>query len=322
MKTNISRKLIILGLLLFTVVATAATISRVKTFSDGEILTASDLNAEFDNVVDGVNSISNDNIASNAAISPAKISSAIKGSGLTRNGTSGALSVNVDNVGVEISGDNIQLKDLGVTTGKINDLAVTTGKIAANAVTRAKVAVIDQIPAGSVMQFHTFNGAVSIPRGWMIMNGNVVNETNYNAIHGAGAYTTDGVASSALLSKNLPNMTSRYPVGVAATTQDGSIAITAVGNSGNTVNLQHTHTVSGQAARLDLDGTFLRMTRIAAPSSPYSSNRRATLSSSSVSEGDQNFGIEVTTATSSNGLSTTQSIQPDSIQLIFIIKVI
>jgi hypothetical protein len=318
MKTNISRKLIILGLLLFTVVATAATISRVKTFSDGEILTAADLNAEFDNVVDGVNSITNDNIASNAAISPAKISSAIKGSGLTRNSTSGALSVNVDNVGVEISGDNIQLKDLGVTTAKINDLAVTTGKIAANAVTRAKVAVIDQIPAGSIMQFHTFNGAVSIPRGWMIMNGNVVNEANYNAIHGAGTYTTDGVASSALLSKNLPNMTSRYPVGVAATTQNGSVAITAVGNSGNTVNLQHSHPAGSLYGQMN-DSANLLWRRITTESWTYNRSFAPLGTGTPTSTTSDGLGIGGSTG---NALSTTQSIQPDSIQLIFIIKVI
>lgn len=124
MKTNISRKLIILCVLSFAIVATAATISRVKTFSDGEILTASDLNAEFDNVVDGVNSITNDNIASNAAISPTKISSAIKGTAIDRNSTSGALSVKVDDATIEVDSDVIRVKDDGITGAKLNSNVV------------------------------------------------------------------------------------------------------------------------------------------------------------------------------------------------------
>lgn len=312
MKRRTQFKLIILGILLIPVVAYAATVSRVTTFSDGSILTAAQLNAEFDNVVDNMNALTNDNISTSAAISPAKISSAIKGSSITRNASTGALSVNVDDSSIEISSDALQLKDAGIATAKIAD----------NAVTRAKIAVIDQIPAGSVMQFHTFNGAVDIPRGWMKLNGDVVNQTNYDAIHGAGTYTTDGIASSALLSKNLPDMDTHYATGSDTTTQDGSVAITTVGNAGNQINLQHSHTEGNLAAHMsaNIPGTVMKY-EIVSGVRTHTTTRSfpATVTSSSTS--GETFGI-ATSGTTDTALSTTQSIRPDSVEFIFIMKVI
>jgi hypothetical protein len=49
------------------------------------------------------------------------------------------LKVNVDNASLEIVGDVVRIKDLGVTTAKINDSAVTTAKIADDNVTTVKV---------------------------------------------------------------------------------------------------------------------------------------------------------------------------------------
>lgn len=65
----------------------------------------------------------------------------IGGSGLTASTTNDVvtLDVNVDNATIEISGDAVRIKDLGVTTAKINDGAVTTLKINANAVTFNKM---------------------------------------------------------------------------------------------------------------------------------------------------------------------------------------
>ena len=62
------------------------------------------------------------------------IQAVIAGSGLTGGGTSGSvtLAVNVDNATLEISGGVVRVKDLGITTAKLNDGAVTTVKIGAN----------------------------------------------------------------------------------------------------------------------------------------------------------------------------------------------
>ena len=59
------------------------------------------------------------------------------GSGLSKTGNT--LDVNVDGSTVEIVSDNIQVKDLGISTAKIANTAVTTGKIADSNVTLAKV---------------------------------------------------------------------------------------------------------------------------------------------------------------------------------------
>jgi hypothetical protein len=72
------------------------------------------------------------------------ISAVLAGAGLTGGGTSGSvtLDVNVDNATIEIDNDIVRVKDLGITTGKLNDGAVTTIKIGANQVTLAKLAQI------------------------------------------------------------------------------------------------------------------------------------------------------------------------------------
>lgn len=112
------RILVLLSLLLSTQ-ASAALCSRVYNFTDGSILTASQLNTEYNAIINCVNGIDNANITTSAGISPIKISSTIDGDGITRNGTTGALSVSVDNSTIEISGDAIQVKDLGITYAKL-----------------------------------------------------------------------------------------------------------------------------------------------------------------------------------------------------------
>lgn len=109
---------------LFAVIfANPAIVSRLTTFTDGTILTASDLNSEFNNLVNTINNLDNDNLSSTANISASKISAAIDGSGITRDGGTGALSVNPDGVGIEISGDAVQLKNNGVTDAKLRQSA-------------------------------------------------------------------------------------------------------------------------------------------------------------------------------------------------------
>jgi hypothetical protein len=63
------------------------------------------------------------------------------GEGLIGGGTSGAvtLDVNPDNVTIEVVTDAVQIKNLGVGTGKLADGAVTTIKIGNNQVTFAKM---------------------------------------------------------------------------------------------------------------------------------------------------------------------------------------
>lgn len=70
----------------------------------------------------------------NNAVDADKIAAAVAGAGLT-GGAGTALAVQVDNVGIEIPVDTLQLKDLGVTNSKIAGGAVTEPKLGAQSVT-------------------------------------------------------------------------------------------------------------------------------------------------------------------------------------------
>ena len=78
------------------------------------------------------------------------ISAVVAGAGLGGGGTTGSvtLDINVDNATIEIDTDAIRVKDLGITTAKLNNGAVTTVKIGDNQVTFAK---IQQIGALTVL---------------------------------------------------------------------------------------------------------------------------------------------------------------------------
>lgn len=95
---------------------------------------------------------------------------------------------------------------------------------------------------GDIKQHHTYNGIASPGHGWMKCNGRLINQANYDLEHGEGSWATY-VGSSILDGKFLPDMTNRYAVG-GDTTQVGNVAITSVGNPGNTKNLGHTHNMS------------------------------------------------------------------------------
>ncbi len=117
MQIQFTRKVLLLGLLV-TGSIYAATVSRITTFEDGNVLFASDLESEFDNLVDNINALDNDNIAAGANISPAKIAATIAGDGIARNGSTGILEVNDDNSTLEIVGDVLRVKDAGITLAK------------------------------------------------------------------------------------------------------------------------------------------------------------------------------------------------------------
>lgn len=117
------KKYLFTVLVLISGISTAAIISRIKIWSDGEILTAADLNTEFNQVVNTINSLDNDNLTASANISPSKISSTIDGSGITRNGSTGALSVNPDGTTLEITGDTVNVKANGVGNSQIRQSA-------------------------------------------------------------------------------------------------------------------------------------------------------------------------------------------------------
>jgi hypothetical protein len=230
--------------------------------------------------------------------------------------------------------DDSNLQDAAVTEDKIQDQAVTEDKIADNAVTSDKIPLtLRGGLIGTVVSFHTFGGALSIPRGFMKMNGNVVNQANYDAIHGAGAYVTDGIAASALLTRNLPNAESRYLTGVATTTQDGTGVFSYAGNAGNQVSIAHTHTIPAH------NHQWYNYTNNADANAWDSTGSTETINTgvldvddgaglvfSTGEDGERILGEDLytnnQTLTTNSGGSTTQNIRPDSVEVIMLIKVI
>jgi len=78
--------IIIIGIFILCGISYALNLSRVKTWSASDILTAADLNAEFDNILD--HSITNSDISASAAIVGSKLDLSVPGNiGATTPGT-------------------------------------------------------------------------------------------------------------------------------------------------------------------------------------------------------------------------------------------
>lgn len=87
--------------------------------------TSSDQGVTSTAIVDG--EVKTDDIADDN-VTGAKLDSTIAGSGLTQDG-SGNLDLNVDDSTVEISGDSLQVKDLGITLNKLAGNSVNGPKV-------------------------------------------------------------------------------------------------------------------------------------------------------------------------------------------------
>lgn len=86
------------------------------------------------------NSVTSDKIAPGTVIASdigdntiteAKLTASVAGNGLS-GGNGSPIEVNVDNSTVEISSDSLRVKDLGITTAKINNGAITSAKLDQN----------------------------------------------------------------------------------------------------------------------------------------------------------------------------------------------
>ncbi len=109
--------------------------------------------------------------------------------------------------------------------------------------------------AGDVLAMHPYDGELSPGEGWMLMDGRIVNQANYDIEHGSGHWATF-IQSSLIDGKYLPNMVDMYAVGKATTAQDGSAPITTVGNPGHTIDLRHNHNWLDAKAAGTTDQTY------------------------------------------------------------------
>lgn len=146
------------------------------------------------------NAVSSAKIA-NSAVTAAKISSAVAGDGLSYDAGTG-LAVSVDDSGIEISSDSLQLKNLGVSTAKLADNCVTSAKINNASVTGPKLAATVagsglvqngsgnlDISAGDGLQFSGDSLTVQLGAGLEIQSGAIdieVDDTSLGFHSGTG----------------------------------------------------------------------------------------------------------------------------------------
>lgn len=166
---------------------------------------------------------------------------------------------------------------------------------------------------GDVKMFHDYNGLLSPGQGWMKMNGDICNETNYDAIHGAGSWDLY-IVTSPLDGKYLPNANDKYPMGKTNTTQAGTVAITFVGNASHQINIQHSHTVNSHTHTIAHTHSLPAGVNVDAPGtsghlSP-TTDQPSNASSGAAAPG------------TNNALTTTQNIQPHTLELEFWMRII
>lgn len=206
---------------------------------------------------------------------------------------------------------------------------------------------------GDIKYHHDFSGVTPIGQGWYPCDGTTINETNYNAIHGAGSWAIF-VVSSALDGTASPNLDGIYLIGENTTAQHGNVE----GNVSHQINLEHSHTSahthslsshthtgpshnhqwhnfianSSTSQGYDTGGGALNMTQATATagihlqttslSSALNNDLYTSNAGTGATAGPSNNTSGAASAGIGNSLSTTQSIQPRSMKMGAYVRVI
>lgn len=133
------KKTAVLTVVTLAIVLMGALTSQVNTYVNGNVLTANQLNSEFGNIYSTINNLDNANLSDSSNIAPSKISATIDGSGISRDGGTGALSASVDGSTIEINSDQLRVKDAGITSAKILDGTIAAADLATGSVTSVKI---------------------------------------------------------------------------------------------------------------------------------------------------------------------------------------
>lgn len=220
-------RLVALSIALSALVLMAPLTSQVNTYVNGNVLTANQLNSEFGNIYSTVNNLDNANLTDSANISPAKISASIDGTAISRNGSTGALSVAVDNSTIETNSDQIRVKTLGITTAQIANDAINSDKIAEAAVNSSEIA------SNAVDTAELANNAVTSDR---ILNFTIAKvdlavktASSSSATSGNVAISSSSGNSVITVSSGTQDLTN---VSVTITTNGGPVHLVAISNTG------------------------------------------------------------------------------------------
>lgn len=212
-----------------------------------------------------------------------------------------------------LSGDLVPRSPAGAPTDGAGSLGSSTLKWL-----RAFIG-IGYFKCGDMKLHHSYNGLVGPGHGWMKCDGRMINEANYDAEHGAGAWDAY-IGTCPIDGRYLPNFNDRFPIGAATIAEDGTSALPAVGNTGHSVSLQHNHKwhkASGSTSVSDQthnsSGALMDYTNGA------TTKNGSIFSLAAMS----NFGPTPPPADlyTSNSLGAT-SVKPDSIELQFYMRVI
>ena len=222
-----------------------------------------------------------------------------------------------------LDSDLVPRNSSGVPTDEAGDLGTSSLKWR-----RAEIASGFFFP-GMMVPVHTYNDTVTPGQGWMKCDGRVINEENYNTEHGAGSWDKY-IGSSDLDGKYLPDMTDNiYLAGTDETTQDGSSALTTIGESGSIIDFSHTHTVDhnhkyvkfngiGEIPQIyDASGNLITPTAGANQTvdSPFSAG-------SNGSNNPVDLYTEKVAAVTSSAGGSTQSVKPESLEVIWYMRII
>jgi microcystin-dependent protein len=227
------------------------------------------------------------------------------------------------------------LADGAVNSVNVANNAITNASIADGTITPAKLFITEVLTPGSIILHHTYNGAVSVPRGWLTCDGTLISQARYESEHGTGSYLSDGISQSKLLNKYLPNFEGKYAVGSAITAATGVTPIGVVGNIGNQVNLSHIHSIPSHRHQwiAQNDRGYAMNSWNGAGNSVSLNNgqpntgTRIQLNSAGGGIGatggvDVNYYTSVDGAgTTSDSSQTTKDIQPESIRVKYIMKI-
>jgi len=100
---------------------------------------------------------------------------------------------------------------------------------------------IGHLQLGSVLPFYDYAGVFAVPQGWMLCDGSIINETNYDSQHNTGDWD-EYIVSTALSGKYLPNMNAKFIASTGDSLATGAAPIASVGS--HTFNASHDHTGS------------------------------------------------------------------------------
>lgn len=138
-----------------------------------------------------------------------------------------------NNIQDGLTGNIYPRNSSGVATDKAADLG-------SSALPWLAASSEDSIPVGTIIGWYDYAGLLTMPQGWMLCDGSIVNESNYNSQHAAGDWLVY-VGASPIGGIYLPNLNNKFLKGTDAATQSGTSAITSSGNVGHVVDMAHDH---------------------------------------------------------------------------------